>query len=206
MFARLADLAYRRPRRVLIAAFAVVAVCGVFGGPVAAKLSTANSNFEDSGSESVKARNLIERHSGADPDIAMVVLVRLQGDARSSAARSEVQGLAATIERDPSVARVVDFYNTHGTTFVSRDGRSTYLAVAFKPESSSADESAAKRLNKVLSKQPGVKVGGAVLAGTQVGTQVGKDLGRAEALAFPILFVLLFLIFRGVVSAFLPLI
>ena len=58
----------------------------------------------------------------------MVVLVRLQGDARSSAARSEVQGLAATIERDPSVARVVDFYNTRFNIALTNRERTDLVA------------------------------------------------------------------------------
>ncbi len=202
----LAQLSYRRPRRLLVAAGLLVAVCGILGGPVVAKLSTSNKNFEDASSQSVRARNLIEHRSGASPDTAVVVLVRAGADVRSQAARARVEGLAATIAHDPAVARVFSLYNTGSSAFVSHDGRSTYLAIAFKPLSADAAEKAAKRLDKRLKKEPGVTVGGAVLAGTQVGTQVGKDLGRAELLAFPILFVLLFLVFRSAVAALLPLI
>ena len=55
-------------------------VCGAFGGPVAAKLSTAGSNFEDAGSPSVAARDLIESRSGVSPDAAVVVLLRANAD------------------------------------------------------------------------------------------------------------------------------
>src|SRR5262249_14342057 len=96
--------------------------------------------------------------------------------------------------------------NTGNSSFVSRDGHATYLAVAFKPMSSSDEDKAAKRLDKNFSRLAGVTVGGTVLATSQGGTQGGKDLARAEALAFPILFVLLFLIFRSAVAAVLPLI
>jgi uncharacterized membrane protein YdfJ with MMPL/SSD domain len=205
MFSALADRAFRQPRRRLLVAGVFLVLCGALGGPVAGKLSTANSNFEDSGSPSVRARHLIETASGVSPEIALIAIVRPGADVHTAPARRRVEGLAATIVRDPAVARVYDLYNTGASTFVSKDARSTYLAVEFKPVSANAGEAAAKRLDKELSKEPGVLVGGAVLAGTQVGTQVGSDLGKAEGLAFPILFLLLLLVFRSVVAALLPL-
>jgi uncharacterized membrane protein YdfJ with MMPL/SSD domain len=205
MFEALGNHAYRHPRRLLIAAGVFVAVCGILGGPVAGKLSTAGSNFEDSSSQSVLARHLIENRSGVSPDIGLVALVKLGADVSSPTARAHVQRLATTITHDADVARVYDLYNVGGATFVSHDRRSTYLAVAFKPISDSEAETAAKRVKTSLSNDPAVTVGGAVLAGSEVGSQVGKDLGMAEGFAFPILFILLFLVFRSVVAALLPL-
>jgi uncharacterized membrane protein YdfJ with MMPL/SSD domain len=202
---KLADRAYRHPRRSLIVAGVVVALCGALGGPVAGKLSSSNRNFEDSSSQSVAARNLIRQGSGVNPDVDVVVLFRAGSSVRSAPVRARVEGLAAKVSRDPAVARVYSFYNTGVSSFVSNNGRSTYLAVAFKPISDNAAETAAKRLNKELSKEAGVTVGGADLAGSQIGSEVGKDLGMAEGLAFPILFVLLLLIFRSLVAALLPL-
>ena len=172
---------------------------------MAGKLSTSGSNFEDSSSQSVLARHLIENRSGVSPDIGLVALVRLDANVNSPTARAHIQQLARTITHDADVARVYDLYNTGGDTFVSHDRRSTYLAVAFKPISDSEAETAAKRVQKSLSNDPTVTVGGAVLGGSEVGSQVGKDLGMAEGFAFPILFILLFLVFRSVVAALLPL-
>jgi len=182
-----------------------VLVCGAFGGPVAAKLSTAGSNFEDAGSPSVAARDLIESRSGVSPDAAVVVLLRANADVRSPTVRARVEKLRRTIAADEAVGRVYDFYSTHNPTFVSKDGRSTYLAVAFKPLSDTEVEDAAKRIQKQVKDEPGVLVGGAAIAGSQVGDQVGKDLGRAEGFAFPILLLLLFVVFRGFAAALLPL-
>ncbi len=205
MFERLADLACRRPRRLLLAAGLFVAVCGIFGGPVAAKLSATSKNLEDSSSESIRARTLIEQRSGVSPEVGLIALVRANKDIRSPSVRARVQRLATSIAHDPNVARVSDFYDTGQTAFVSRDGRSTYIAVNFKPVSADEADKASKRLAKRLSKEPGVTVGGALVASRQVGDQVIKDLARAEALAFPILFVLLLLVFRSAVAALLPL-
>jgi uncharacterized membrane protein YdfJ with MMPL/SSD domain len=205
MFQALASLLYRHPRRTLAAAGVFVALCGVLGGPVAGKLSTSNANFEDAGSASVKARNLIEQRSGVSPDSSVVVLVRAGADIRSAPVRARVERLAKTVAGDPGVARVFDLYSTGDPSFASKDGRSTYLAVAFKPLSAGQQDSTAKRIEKLLKNKPGVTVGGGAVAGEEVGKQVGKDLGMAEALAFPILFILLFLVFRGGVAALLPL-
>jgi uncharacterized membrane protein YdfJ with MMPL/SSD domain len=191
---------------VLGAAVLFVVVCAAFGAPVAAKLSATGKNFEDSSSQSIRARELIEKRSGANPDVSVIALVRPGGDVRSPATRKRVAAIAAIIKADTAVAQVVDYAVTHSPAFISRDGQATYIAVAFKPVSAQAAQDAAKRLDKRLKSEPGVTVGGSEIAGDQAGKQVGKDLGMAEGLAFPILFVLLLLVFRGVVAALLPLV
>jgi RND superfamily putative drug exporter len=205
MLEALADRLHRRPRRVLLAALAFVAVCGAFGGPVAAKLSTANSNFEDRSSESVRARELLTHAAGVSPDVGVIVLVRLPGDLRAPASRAKVERVAHVLASDPAVGQVVDAYGRGGTALVSRDGRATYIAASFKPIPSAAEEDAATRIQDQLRDEPGVTVGGAAVAGNEVGTQVGKDLGMAEGLAAPILLILLFFVFRSLAAAFLPL-
>jgi hypothetical protein len=64
IFEHLAQLSHHRPRRVLLAVLLFVVVCGILGGPVAGKLSSTGANFEDSSSQSVRARNLVEHRSG----------------------------------------------------------------------------------------------------------------------------------------------
>jgi uncharacterized membrane protein YdfJ with MMPL/SSD domain len=205
MFAALASLALRRPRRVLAAAGVFVLVCGALGAPVAGKLSSTSSNFEDKSSQSIKARELIERRSGVSPDVSVVLLVQAGADVHSAAVRTRVVRLAKDVSTVSGVARVYDFYSTGSTTFVSKDGRSTYLAVAFRPLSADAQKQTANRIKKLVRGQTDVLVGGSVPAGDQVGKQVGKDLGMAEGFATPILIVLLFLVFRGFAAALLPL-
>ena len=136
----------------------------------------------------------------------MIALIRLGTSVDSPSAKGKVDKVTAVIRDDPAVSQVDGFYNTGNRAFVSTDGQSTYLAVQFKPLSSSDAETAAKRIESSLKDEPGVSIGGNQIAGVQIGKQVGKDLGLAEGLAFPILFVLLFLIFRSLVSALLPLI
>src|SRR2546426_5799694 len=114
MFARLGELANRRKKRTLVLAFAFVAVAGVLGSPVAGKLTSASNNFEDPSSPSIKVRKALERAQGANPNVALIALVRSPSETRA-------ERVAAEIGTDPVVARVFGYFNTHNSAFFSRD-------------------------------------------------------------------------------------
>ena len=97
------------------------------------------------------------------------------------------------------------YYGTHSPVFVSRDGDSTYFAIALKPTEDKRWQEAGAAIADQLSAQPGVVVGGAAVAQEQVNKQVEKDLKMAEMLAFPLLFLLSLLFFRSLVASVLPL-
>jgi RND superfamily putative drug exporter len=203
MFDRLARLADRRHRLVLAVAALAVVAAGAFGGPVATRLSSASTNFEDSQSESALARKQLEEATGVAPGIALVALVETpQGAERATARR--LREVAATIARDPAVAHVYSLLDTHDRSFLSRDGSEAYLAVAFRPVPPEDEADVAKRIEARFAGQPDVKLGGGLIAGTQVGLQIESDLARAELIALPLLFLLSLLIFRGLVAALLP--
>jgi uncharacterized membrane protein YdfJ with MMPL/SSD domain len=205
VFQRLADLADNRRRWVLVGTVVFVLVAGVFGGPVAGLLSGGGSNFEDADSESVRAREQVEQAAGANPEPGMIVLVSPGEAVRSGSGRDEVEAVARDIADDPAVGRVSSFYNTNDEAFVSRDGRSTYLVVSFKPLPEKEVEDAAARIQDALAENENVTFGGGEVAGEQIGEQVGEDLARAELLVLPILFLASLFVFRGVVAALLPL-
>ena len=101
--------------------------------------------------------------------------------------------------RGPEVARV-DAYEPGGPReLVSRDGRSSYVAVSLRDGADS--EPLVERLERV----PAVTLGGPELINEQAGAQVEEDLARAELLAFPLLFLVSLVVFRGLVAALLPL-
>ena len=97
------------------------------------------------------------------------------------------------------------FYSTGARDLVSRDGRSTYLAVQLSPTDDGEIQDAAERIGASLEDEPGVSVGGAAVAQRRSNEQVEEDLRRAELFAFPILFLLSLLFFRSLVAALLPL-
>jgi uncharacterized membrane protein YdfJ with MMPL/SSD domain len=90
-----------------------------------------------------------------------------------------------------------------GPAFVSRDGRTTYVAATVKSRGDEAGvvDAVLKRFDG----RPGVTVGGGLVANKQLGDQISADLGRAEMLAFPVLILLSLLFFRGGRAALIPL-
>ena len=204
LLSRLAHISDRHPGRVLaaIGVFFVIAV--VIGAPVAGKMH-ANDPFNDHSSQSVVVNKLISGATGERSGPQVIALVTPQGGVSAPGARALVASVAAAIRQDPTVTRTLSYYSTGSRAFVSRDGRSTYVAAFFRKVSDNDASNAAKRLLERVQKPPAVLLGGPAISGQQLGSEVGKDLGKAEGLAFPILFILSLFVFRGVVAALMPL-
>jgi RND superfamily putative drug exporter len=200
MFNRLASLADRRAKLVVIAAVVVAIVAGALGGGVADKLSSFGA--DDPASESYKAAARIAEATGLDTNPGLIVLVDTAGAANSDAGRAKVDQVVRLLRSDRDVGRVATAFDGGGRELISKDGRSTYVAVTFKD---GAGEDATKRLREPLDRIDGVDVGGGEAAEIDVNEIVGKDLARAELMAFPILLLLSFWFFRSLVAAALPL-
>jgi uncharacterized membrane protein YdfJ with MMPL/SSD domain len=203
MLPRLVRLVTTRPRRLAVAAVVFVLVAGVLGGPVAGLLSTSSDSFEDPGSDSVAARERVERATGVDAATSIVVLVRPGADVRSPAGRAALARIEREVRAVPGVARTASVAGTGSPAFVSRDGRASYIAVSASAKDDAAD--VGQRVEDALAGERGVQVGGTAVAGPAIGDQVSQDLARAELLAFPLLFLLSIWAFRGVVAALMPL-
>jgi RND superfamily putative drug exporter len=202
MLVELADLIHRRRRRVLALAAGFAVIAGVLGGPVVGLLES-DRDFEDSASQSAKARERIASGTGALVTPSVVALVRTPGPVTAPAGRERVAEVVRQMRRDPDVARVDSMISGPAGTFVSRDGRESYVAATFRAGVNEDD--AAERLTDRLEGRPGVTLGGGAVVQQEVGGQVQEDLARAEMLAFPALFLLSLLFFRGLVAALLPL-
>jgi uncharacterized membrane protein YdfJ with MMPL/SSD domain len=204
MLTRLAELAVRRSRRVVLATLLFVVVAAAVGAPVLSKLTTGATDFQDPAAENVAARHELEQASGANPDVAVIAMVQMNGPVLSAAGRAKVAGVVRTLGREPAVAAVQTVFNTGNRDFVSHDGRETYAAVSFKPLSDKEQADAAKRLVKAFSADPAVLLGGPAVASSQIDTDVNGDLRRAELFAAPLLFLFSLLFFRGLIAALLP--
>ena len=197
MLDSLARRLYRRRRRVLIGAVLLVIVAGAVGGPVAGLLDS-DDDFDPPAAEAVQAREAIADATGASAAPDVVALVRLGAPADSAAGQAKLREVAGAA-KGSEVARV-DAYSPGGPEeLVSRDGRSSYVAITLR------DDADADALVDRLEGMPGVALGGPEIVGEQAGEQVQEDLARAEMLAFPLLFLVLLVVFRGVVAALLPL-
>jgi uncharacterized membrane protein YdfJ with MMPL/SSD domain len=200
MFDALARFADRRAKRVVIAAAVFFLAAGALGGSVADRLAPYGA--DDPATETVKATNLLQ-NSGYR-NTALVVLVKHARVSRPQT-RTRVEGIEGWLRGRREVASVNGYYDTGSRAFVSRNGNSTYVAVALRPTDDKAWQDAAKEIDDQLSGRPGVLVGGIALAQQQVNDQVEKDLRMAEMLAFPLLFLLSLLFFRSLIAALLPL-
>jgi uncharacterized membrane protein YdfJ with MMPL/SSD domain len=178
VFALLADLAWRRPRRILTAAVVLAVAAGAFGASTPSHLSASDNDYQDKGSESYRTFQLLSRRTGVIPGPSIVIVA-----SRADAGRS-----ASILRRDPAVA------------VVRRQDRAGSVVVAAYLRNGSDTSRAARRIEHAA---PGL-VGGPAVASEQVRRQSERDLLRAELIAFPLLLALGIWIFRGVVAALLP--
>jgi uncharacterized membrane protein YdfJ with MMPL/SSD domain len=196
----LAGLVDRRARWITILGAIFFVAAGILGAGVAKRLDPFGA--DDPATESVIADKRLEQ--AGFRETAVVVLIR-DADPRDRRGAVRVETIARKLAGDPEVASVTSYLDTGSRDFISRDGASTYLAVALQPTDDRGRLDAADRVADSLADTPGVTVGGPALAQNQANTQVERDLRKAELFAFPLLFVLSLLFFRGLVAALLPL-
>ena len=201
MLTRLAIFLHAHGRRVLLVSVIGAAIAGAFGVGVAKHLSPYGAT--DPATQSVQAGNRFQHAASHQIDAGVVALVN-SGDVRSAAARQRIGQVAAQLHRQPDVAAVQTFYETHNPAMVSRDGRSTYVLVYFKPLSDKALKDVAKEISDHFAGQRDVKLGGTAVANMQANTKVSQDLEHGELLAFPFIFLLSLLFFRSLLAALLP--
>jgi RND superfamily putative drug exporter len=203
---RLTNASTSRPRRVLAVVGALFVVAVPFGAPVVGKLHD-HYGFIDPGSETARARDLLNRATDSQPNGLLVALVSTGADPSSGAARAKVARVASLIAAQSrgTIRSVQTYYETHSPALLSADRRSQLVSVIFRDIPQRRTEDASTRVKDALAHETGVLVGGSSLAGPAIGKQVGMDLGKAEGIAFPILFIASLLVFRGVVAALLPL-
>ncbi|MGO9977005.1 MAG: MMPL family transporter [Solirubrobacteraceae bacterium] len=201
--AMFAGIAEHHPGRWLVGIIIFMTFAGVVGAPVAGMMH-AHDPFDPSASQSVRVEKLIASGSGELPGVQVIALITPPGGFDAPGTRALVESVAAKMQRDPAVKSTSTFYDTHSGSFVSRDGRLTYVAVYLKNISDAQQDDAASRLESAVANTPDVILGGPAIASHQIGSQTTADLGKAEALAFPILFLLSLWVFRGFVAALMP--
>ena len=200
MFERLAELAQRRGKWVLVVAAVLFVAAGAFGAGVASHLAPYGA--DDPATESIRADRLLERAGFRETGVVVLV----DGiDANSAAGRERIRAIERKLDADPDVAAVSSYLEGGSRDFVSRDGDSTYVAVSLRPTDDKRAQDAAQHVADSFAGEPDVTVGGASLASAQANDQVEHDLRTAELYAFPLLFLLSLLFFRSLVAAMLPL-
>lgn len=202
MLSSIAQRIAAHPRRSLAAAALLVVLAAAYGGPVFGLLDS-GGGFADAGADSTLAVKKVEAATGRGSSAGAIVLLRPGVPVRSAAGTAQVAKLSRELARVPGVASVASAARGRDPRFVSRDGRSTYLALTLE---ASADEgTVTDALERRFGDRKGVTLGGGIFADGQLGDQISTDLGRAESMAFPVLILLSFFFFRGFRAATLPL-
>ncbi|RFU87523.1 MMPL family transporter [Streptomyces triticagri] len=206
MFERIAGLAIRRSRLILVIAALAVALMGALGAGAFTKLL--GGGFDDPASDSSRAARVIDEKFGGEPNL--VLLVGADGGSRVDTEATERTGraLVADLKKEKTLANVVSYWDTGSADLRSKDGREALVIAHVKGEETEQQEN----VQYVLDTYGGtyenaltVRAGGGAAVGTDMSTQVVDDLVLAETIAIPLTLVLLLVVFGSAVAALLPL-
>jgi RND superfamily putative drug exporter len=203
--ARLGAWAAGHLRVVVLAWLAVLALFGAFAPQVEHAL--AGAGWQDSTSQSVKARQIVQKEFGGlgATDLQVVVVDQRQALATDSAARALVKRATAQLRADPRVSVVVP---PQPGVSLSADGRTGVITAG-----AGADPNAMVRAADALAgslrhlSQPGISVrltGGSALWADFNAVNRSAML-RSEMLSWPVTMIILVLAFGSLVAAGLPL-
>jgi uncharacterized membrane protein YdfJ with MMPL/SSD domain len=190
----------RHPRRALLGALAFLLIAIVLGGPIFGVLEEGDG-FVARDADSARAEEAVERATGAEAAPGVIALVEPGGPVASDEGERRLDEVARELGAVPGVASVD---GARGPPLASTDGGTAYLAATL--EAGADEDEVVSALEERLGDEPGVTLGGGVVADDQLGSQISEDLGRAETFAFPLLLLLSFLFFRGWRAAALPLV
>ncbi|MFJ2650998.1 MMPL family transporter [Streptomyces sp. NPDC087420] len=205
MFERIAEVAIRRSRLVLIVAVVAVALMGVLGAGAFGTLL--GGGYDDPASASSRAKEVIDKKFGGETNL--VLLVRTpDGGVDAPAARKSGRDLVADLKEETNLENVVSYWDTASPDLRSKDGRDAVVLAHVKGDGIERDENAKAVIdayNGPYEDTLTVQAGGAAAVTSEMGTQSGKDLILAEAIAVPLTLILLLLVFGSAVAALLPL-
>ncbi|UED84064.1 MMPL family transporter [Streptomyces profundus] len=205
MFDRIAELAIRRTRLVLIVASVAVVLMGVVGAGAFGKL--VGGGFDDPSSESSRAATVIEERFGGESNLILLVGAA-EGSIDDQGVAADAQALLADLRAEPTLEQVFSYWDTGSPDLRSEDGRQALVFAHVVGE----DTDQAEHAKKVISTYTGdredglvVQAGGGGGVNHDMQAQLNKDLLLAEGIAVPLILVLLLLVFGTVVAALLPL-
>ncbi|OKH63757.1 membrane protein [Mycobacterium sp. SWH-M5] len=210
MLHRIAITAIAAPRRILVLAALVMIAAGIFGVPVANKLSA--GGFQDPTAESAQATQLLadKFHRG---DMQLVIAVTADtpgGHANGERAREVGTDIVAKLKASPYVTEVTSAWTappSAAPALVSTDGRTGLIVAGLNGGENGAQQHAEELTDRLVRNYDGVQVraGGEAMIYLQINGQSEKDLLMMESIAIPLSFVVLVWVFGGLLAAALPL-
>ncbi len=203
---RTARLAIAAPRTVIAIAGLLAIALGVFGLPVANKLSA--SGFQDPTSESSRATEMLtgKFHQG---DVQLLIVVSTPDGVDSQNAKEAGLDIADQLRRSPHVADVSSPWTSPPSAadgLISKD-RTSGLIVAGLVGDEAEQQKYAKELSDQVARDRGgatVRSGGVAMVNIQITNQSQRDLLLMESFAVPLSFIVLVWVFGGLLAAALP--
>ncbi|MFI6093008.1 MMPL family transporter [Streptomyces sp. NPDC051218] len=206
MFERIAELAIRRARLILVVAVVAMALMGALGAGAFGKLL--GGGYNDPSSQSTRAGEVIDEKF--DGETNLVLLVRAsEGRVDTPDARQSGKALVADLKKEKNLGNVISYWDTASPDLRSKDAREAMVLAHVKGDDLERDENAKGVIDAYAGPYKGaltVQAGGGAAVTSEMGTQSGEDLLLAEAIAVPLTLVLLLLVFGSLVAALLPLI
>ncbi|MFD4026444.1 MMPL family transporter [Streptomyces sp. NPDC058576] len=205
MFERLAELAIRRSRSVLVVAAVAVVLMGAVGAGAFGKLL--GGGFDDPSSPSSRAAEVIDEKFGGETNLVLLVRAA-DGAVDAPAVRQSGQSLVANLKEEKGLTNVVSYWDTGSPGLRSEDGREALVLAHVTGDETQQQENAQQVIDAYTGTYEGaltVRAGGGAAVGSDLSKQVVDDLVLAEAIALPLTLVLLLFVFGSVVAALLPL-
>ncbi|WP_378736187.1 MMPL family transporter [Nocardia brasiliensis] len=207
MLVRIAQIATRYPRAILLAAAALAILCGVFGATAASHLKSAGFTSPDAESSQV-SRLLADNFDGAAPNYVLLVSSAAGADAPATRAvgldlvdklraRADIKGVQSYWTAPPAI----------GSALRSTNGKDALVLAYLTGDETKAQETAGELTEQLTGTKDGVTVRQSGLAAVfhDVNKQITHDLALAEGVAIPISLIVLILVFGSLVAAALPL-
>ncbi|MBE1489457.1 MMPL family transporter [Plantactinospora soyae] len=207
MFTALGRLVVRRARLTLFGSLVVIALTAILGGGVFSLLST--GGFEDPGSDSARAGELLEDEFGAGTPNILLVVTADGADVDAPDAATAGLALGTELAAVEGVDEVTSYWKLGAPPSLrSGDGSSALILARAGGEDTDAEATVQRVRDRLDGDRDAVtvEIGGAAAIGEALGHGLEQDLVRAELIAIPLTLLLLLLVFRGVVAALLPLV
>jgi RND superfamily putative drug exporter len=205
VFERMAELAIRRSRLVLVVATLAVALMSVLGAGAFDKLK--GGGFDDPASPSTRAAAVVSDKFGGETNLVLLV-TSPDGRIDTPASKESGQALAAELKKDERLSNVVSYWETNSPDLRSEDGREAMVLAHVIGDTTEQRKKSIEILDEysgTYHKNLTVQAGGGAAVGADLSNQVVEDLVLAEAIAIPLTLVLLLFVFGSFVAALLPL-
>ncbi|MDY6999654.1 MAG: MMPL family transporter [Actinomycetota bacterium] len=192
------------PRRILAAAAVLTVALAVFGVPVAKSLSP--SGFQDPGSQSARAADLLTEKFGRG-DVQMIIVVSSPDGIDDPETRRVAAETVHVLEQHPHVAEVSSAWAAPAQPDLISTDRTAGLIVAGITGSEAEQQRYTEEISDQVSGRHGgvtVTTGGTAMVNLQITEQSQRDLLVMEALAIPLSFLVLVWVFGGLLAAAVP--